>query len=145
MQAVYFPKSILKLSKGDQLNVLSNHDEYSLWFDVNDDLNNNQPSQDEQDLGNTIVSRNRLAQINSTEANDMFTRLFKKYEDSEKSILIANDDLSVTPFIAAKMNFKQVRLQLFNFYNYCLNTGDYLIIERENNLGVCFGNESHEN
>lgn len=78
MQAVYFPKNILNLKKGDHLNVLCSHDEYSLWFDVNNDLNNNLNFPTEQSLGNTIVSRNRLAQINNSESNEMFKRLFKK-------------------------------------------------------------------
>ena len=34
MQAVYFPLSKVKLGKGETVSVVSNHDEYSLWFDI---------------------------------------------------------------------------------------------------------------
>jgi len=79
MQAVYFPTRYYALKKGDELYVSCNHDEYSLWFDVL------RPSElasisrtGERSLGNTIVSRNRLGQINDTDRTDMFLRLFKK-------------------------------------------------------------------
>ena len=34
MQAVYYPLSRATVSKGEKVAVVSNHDEYSLWFDV---------------------------------------------------------------------------------------------------------------
>lgn len=106
MQAAYFPKKFQHFEKGEQLQVSCNHDEYSLWFDIgklNDSL-----TASEQSLGNTIVSRNRLGQINDRQRNDMFLKLLRKYENAERSILIANDDLSLLPILAAQMNFKQV-------------------------------------
>lgn len=34
MQAIYYPLSKVKVEKGEDLTVVSNHDEYSLLFDV---------------------------------------------------------------------------------------------------------------
>jgi len=81
MQAVYFPTRYYALKKGDELNVTCNHDEYSLWFDVlrpSELASTSMSGAGERSLGNTIVSRNRLGQINDTDRTDMFLRLFKK-------------------------------------------------------------------
>ena len=82
MQAAYFPKKFQHFEKGEQLQVSCNHDEYSLWFDIgklNDSL-----TASEQSLGNTIVSRNRLGQINDRQRNDMFLKLLKKVRKNLK-------------------------------------------------------------
>ena len=34
MQAIYYPYTHLPVAKGDEVKVISKHDEYSLWFDV---------------------------------------------------------------------------------------------------------------
>ena len=34
MQAIYYPYTHLSVTKGDEVKVISKHDEYSLWFDV---------------------------------------------------------------------------------------------------------------
>ena len=34
MQAVYFPSKQIEIKHGESVNLVSNHDEYSLWFDV---------------------------------------------------------------------------------------------------------------
>ncbi len=80
MQAIYFPKNYFSLKKGDELYVSCNHDEYSLWFDVLRplELSSSGNLVEERSLGNTIVSRNRLGQLNDTDRTDMFLRLFKK-------------------------------------------------------------------
>ena len=154
MQAIYFPKNLLELKKDEVFYIKCNHDEYSLWFDVLKKLpehsfvsNINQNSltiesfmnaevskvDSERTLGATIVSRNRLAQLNDSVKNDMlvtilkkvhiFNRIFKKniikkiffkFEDPNKSILIFNDDFSCLPLMAAKLGFKQVKQHSFS-------------------------------
>lgn len=34
MQAIYYPLSDLRVEEGEEITLISNHDEYSLWFDV---------------------------------------------------------------------------------------------------------------
>lgn len=34
MQAIYYPNQPLSVQKGDKVKVISSHDEYSLWFNV---------------------------------------------------------------------------------------------------------------
>jgi alpha-L-arabinofuranosidase len=42
MQAIYFPIDYIYLKKNESFFVYSNHDEYSLWFNVNKkEINNN--------------------------------------------------------------------------------------------------------
>jgi protein arginine N-methyltransferase 7 len=77
MQAVYFPENYYQFDKNDIIRVTCNHDEYSLWFDVNEQ-NELQKISQERSLGCTLMSRNRLAQCNDAERNNMFIRLFKK-------------------------------------------------------------------
>jgi hypothetical protein len=57
-----------------------NHDEYSLWFDVDKSIKNHsdQVNDDERSLGATIVSRNRLGQLNDIDRNKMFTNILEK-------------------------------------------------------------------
>ena len=107
MQAIYFPKNLVELKQGDVFFVKSNHDEYSLWFDILKNLpvhsfvnNINQASltienflnqetpkdENERTLGATIVSRNRLAQLNDKKINEIFVSLLKKVR--VKSLLI---------------------------------------------------------
>jgi protein arginine N-methyltransferase 7 len=95
MQAIYYPKNVLNLNKNDKFYVKCNHDEYSLYFDLisnqeysarlnkistiekfvseNKEISN----EDERSLGLTLVSRNRLAQLNDTKRNDMFLNLLQ--------------------------------------------------------------------
>jgi hypothetical protein len=97
MQAIYYPKRVLNLKKDDLFYVKCNHDEYSLYFDLisNEEfeqtkLNKNknytiekfvddsQEENEQRSLGLTIVSRNRLAQLNDQNRNDLFLRLLEK-------------------------------------------------------------------
>ena len=80
MQAIYFPKEIVQLEREQRFFVQCNHDEYSLWFNVSavyDDRNLADASE-ERSLGLTLVSRNRMAQLNDAKINDMFIKLLKK-------------------------------------------------------------------
>lgn len=83
MQAIYFPKNLLEFKKDDKFLIQCVHDEYSLWFDLfpissKESLSKLKSNYDDVSLGVTIVSRNRLAQLNDTSRNDMFIRLLKK-------------------------------------------------------------------
>lgn len=76
MQAIYFPKNYLNLQENDEFYLNCNHDEYSLWFDVSKDvtaLNDKMP-----DVTLSLMSRNRLLQVNDKHRNDMFLNIFKQ-------------------------------------------------------------------
>jgi hypothetical protein len=86
MQAIYFPKDIVELQSGQSFFVDCNHDEYSLWFDVS--LAEPEADTEERSLGSTLISRNRLSQLNDSKTNEMFIKLLKKVKiQSIKSIL----------------------------------------------------------
>ena len=85
MQAIYFPKKPITLRKDEEFLVKCCHDEYSLWFDtssLNDqtaDFNSYFPSSDELPLSlPTIVSRNRLSQLNDTKRSTMLIKLLSE-------------------------------------------------------------------
>lgn len=83
MQAVYFPSKLIDLQTNEKFFISCQHDEYSLKFDVhkysekNLVLNSNQLIED-INLGTTMLSRNRLSQLNNEKRNDMFISLLKK-------------------------------------------------------------------
>ena len=69
------------MKKDDNFTINCNHDEYSLWFDLNmnHSLKNGSNIQaDERSLGATIVSRNRLGQINDTQRTNMLYNVLAK-------------------------------------------------------------------
>ena len=37
MQAIYYPFQYITVKEGEQITLISCHDEYSLWFDVSTD------------------------------------------------------------------------------------------------------------
>jgi hypothetical protein len=77
---------VLDLKKNDPIKISCNHDEYSLWFDVykknfekqNGHKNGNGKIDCERSLGVTIVSRNRLGQLNDLKRNNMFMKVLEK-------------------------------------------------------------------
>ena len=76
MQAIYFPTNYLNVGKNEDFYLNCNHDEYSLWFEVSKEkeiLNNKEP-----DVTLSLVSRNRLLQINDYERNEKFLNIFKQ-------------------------------------------------------------------
>ena len=94
-QAIYYPKNVLNLKKNELFEISCDHDEYSLWFDLNrkglakQNGNGNEHVQNDcqRSLGVTIVSRNRLGQLNDMERNQMFIDVLEKVIDSLTRIL----------------------------------------------------------
>ena len=133
LEAVYYPKNVLRLNEADTFYIDCNHDEYSLFFDVlaasgtsdsnipvgngngngnghgaymtiqsfirqesvhddDDDDDDEESDSDRQkktkssatlsnetrSLGVTLVSRNRLAQLNDVKRNAMFLQVLRK-------------------------------------------------------------------
>lgn len=81
MQAIYFPTYYLNVEKNENFYLKCNHDEYSLWFEIfskNEFENNNQKCIESiPPIALSLVSRNRLLQINDRNRNDMFYKLLK--------------------------------------------------------------------
>lgn len=83
MQAIYFPSKLVDLKTDEKFFISCQHDEYSFKFDVhtfsekNLILNSSQITGD-INLGLTLVSRNRLSQLNNEKRNNMFISLLKK-------------------------------------------------------------------
>ncbi|CAF0727754.1 unnamed protein product [Brachionus calyciflorus] len=136
MQAIYFPTQIKEFSKDEKFLIECEHDEYSLKFDVfrysekEYVLNSDRPIGDIS-LGMTLVSRNRLSQLNDHKRNDMFLNLLKKHENDCRSLLIVNDDFSLLPLLAAsETKYKHITILESNkFRERCL-----LSFLNENNL-----------
>lgn len=83
MQAIYFPSRLIEFKKDEKFFIECLHDEYSLKFDVfsydeKKAIFNSNASIGDISLGMTLISRNRLAQLNDKNRNDMFMRLLKK-------------------------------------------------------------------
>jgi protein arginine N-methyltransferase 7 len=81
MQAIYFPSSFISLSPGEQFYLKCNHDEYSLWFNIFAKADVEQDHKKclsmQQPFEYSLVSRNRLAQINDKTRNKNFFELLK--------------------------------------------------------------------
>lgn len=93
MQAVYYPKEPISLRKDEQFLIKCFHDEYSLWFDTikldtKSDVQltiekflNEEDEQSTKDIPlacATLVSRNRLSQINNKERHSMYLSVLEK-------------------------------------------------------------------
>lgn len=78
MQAIYFPKQVTEVKENEQFQIECNHDEFSLWFDAYKSKVRSSTKLEERSLGVTLVSRNRLSQLNNLNRNKMFVELMKK-------------------------------------------------------------------
>jgi protein arginine N-methyltransferase 7 len=66
----------LSLEENEHFFLSCNHDEYSLWFEVAKEqklVNDQEPN-----VTLSLVSRNRLLQINDIERNQRFLNIFKQ-------------------------------------------------------------------
>lgn len=110
MQAVYyFPKEIT-VNKGEEINLISCHDEYSLWFNLSKDLRIT-----EMHYLNPICecglhiafSRTRIGQINDFKRNKRYLSLLKKYVKKDSEVIILSDGF-VFGLVAAKLGAKKI-------------------------------------
>ncbi len=125
MQAVYYPLSDMKVQTGERICVISNHDEYSLWFDVtgkekryriiNEDscipyhvIFFSAVSQVEMPHPmcgvHLVVSRTRLGQMNDVERNFKYLSCLRKMLSACSTscpIVLCLGELSLLPLLAA--------------------------------------------
>ena len=122
MQSVYFPVSgsVSASVNSNHLALISNHDEYSLWFDVRsgekpDEEIGGVPmpgftegeSDDDDDLFHSVVNRQRIGQLNSDSRNDILIAATEKMlnrgnPEEKRPNCLALGDQSLLPLIAAK-------------------------------------------
>ncbi|XP_067124388.1 protein arginine N-methyltransferase 7 isoform X2 [Centruroides vittatus] len=111
MQAVYYLPSILDIRKNEKFILHSYHDEYSLWFDA---------YRLEKSESYTLISRpvctcgahiafsrTRLAMLNDTSLNQLYTKAIKKVVKSDLNCLCVGDG-SLLPLMTALLGAKKV-------------------------------------
>ena len=76
MQAIYFPTHYFNVKKDEDFYLKCSHDEYSLWFNVS--IDESYLKDDTKPITLSLVSRNRLLQINDKKHNEIFLNAFKK-------------------------------------------------------------------
>ena len=115
MQAIYYPMNKVEVDStvDKYLKVVSNHDEYCLWFDVRKAEVNEigQIAMPMPTAGlHTCVSRSRLGQINDAQRNTKYStclrkmlKEFVKLNDSLPRSILCISELTLLPIIAASV------------------------------------------
>lgn len=116
MQALYyFPKDIL-ITEGEEFTVISNHDEYSLWFEVIKGDVDQPVKAPACNCGFHIAnSRTRIGQQNHSLRNKKYLK-FLEEQITKTSICLSTSDGTLLGLIASKMGAEMV---------YCLETNRY--------------------
>jgi protein arginine N-methyltransferase 7 len=110
MQAIYYPQQHLTVKEGEEFCVISNHDEYSLWFDVTEANCENEAAKKPAVCtcgAHLSFSRTRLGMLNDTKKNDKYIQALQKIITKD-SICINVGSGSLLPIMAAKMGAKKV-------------------------------------
>ena len=113
MQAIYYPMTETEVEVGDTVELVSYHDEYSLWFDVvtpgvASSLPVELPSP--QPGIHLAMSRTRLGQINSQARNNIMAAAVRKMiraGGEEETILVISEQ-SVLGLLAARLGASNV-------------------------------------
>ncbi|XP_023340534.1 protein arginine N-methyltransferase 7 isoform X2 [Eurytemora carolleeae] len=105
MQAIYYPQSEIKVTKGDSLLLTSNHDEYSLTFDVNHE-NTTPLAVPHVDLP---MCRTRLGAVNNQYKNNQYTQaILQILSERSPSRILALSDQSLLGLTVAKLSSARV-------------------------------------
>lgn len=118
MQAIYYPNQPLSVQKGDKVKVISSHDEYSLWFNVQP--TNRADSSDNMGPAcscgmHMSYSRSQIGMLNDPHRRDIYYSLLKE-KVTENSIVLTISDGSLLSLVAARLGAKQVfALETNNF------------------------------
>lgn len=110
MQAIYYPYTELTVAMGDKVNVISNHDEYSLWFDVTS-VTSNIKSKDLRPVcdcsAHVAFSRSRLGMLSDPVRREVYIRTLRK-DLNDESICLSVSDGSLLPLVAARLGAKHI-------------------------------------
>jgi protein arginine N-methyltransferase 7 len=110
MQAVYYlPTDIAISAKGQQLEIVGYHDEYSLWFGLTSDapLASPLPRPFCNCSVHSAVSRTRLGQLNDVKRNSIFVRALEKVVNKD-SVCLTLGDCCLLALILAKLGASKV-------------------------------------
>lgn len=94
MQAVYYLPKPLTLQTGDSFILNSNHDEYSLWFDVfhaKSDIKQSVPRHECSCSMHMTYSRSRIGQLNQSQRNKRFIRYLEDNVKKDSNVLVLGD------------------------------------------------------
>ncbi|XP_064611177.1 protein arginine N-methyltransferase 7-like [Liolophura sinensis] len=110
MQAIYYPNVRRSVQKGETITLVSNHDDYSLWFDVQD-FSEQKLSEDKRGVcrcgAHMTYSRPRIAMLNDDYRNTVYIHTMKQVVNSQ-SVCLCLGDGTLLPFIASKLGAKKV-------------------------------------
>ena len=104
-QYQYHRPHLQNVAAGDELCIVSNHDEFSLWFDVGRESPEKQVPMPSPTAGiHLAASRARLGQINDRERNSKFVSALKTAIGgfSQPPTCLCISELSLLPLIACK-------------------------------------------
>lgn len=118
MQAIYYPNQPLSVQKGDKVKVISSHDEYSLWFNVQQ--TNSAESGDNMGPAcscgmHVSYSRSQIGMLNDPHRRHIYYSLLKE-KVTPNSVVLTISDGSLLCLMAARLGAKQVfALETNNF------------------------------
>ncbi|XP_052231966.1 protein arginine N-methyltransferase 7-like isoform X1 [Dreissena polymorpha] len=118
MQAIYYPYSQLTVEKGETINVISKHDEYSLWFDVAKGHLQGGCLDDRPICtcgAHIAYSRSRMGMLSDPARRDTYTRILKQHIKAGESTVLCISDGSLLPLMAARLGAKHVYVIESNF------------------------------
>ncbi|KAL5021846.1 hypothetical protein ScPMuIL_001001 [Solemya velum] len=107
MQAIYYPCHRVTAEKDEEITVVSNHDEYSLWFDVTRSKQIVPDSTADSRWGPFTYSRTRLGMLNDEHRQETYCRALRKCVDSD-TVCVSLGDGSLLPLMAARLGAKKV-------------------------------------
>nr|XP_022901940.1 protein arginine N-methyltransferase 7-like [Onthophagus taurus] len=109
MQAIYYFPSNLKVWKGEDLQLISCHDEYSLWFNIKkDNITETDYQKPLCDCSlHDFYSRTRIGQMNDPSRTKKFASLFQKHITKESVVLVLSNGF-YQALAAAKLGAKNV-------------------------------------
>jgi type III protein arginine methyltransferase len=109
MQAIYFLPKPLQCRSGDNYRLIANHDEFSLWFDVQSTSLDAQPTTETRcDCAfHMTYSRTRIGQLNSSLRNKKFLKLMEEKITKTSSVLVLSEG-SLLGLAAATYGAKRV-------------------------------------
>ena len=104
MQAIYYP--ITQPEMNEKMVLVSNHDEYSYWFDIKsatEKFDGLIPMPDPKPGISTAISRTRLGQINDENHLSTLVKAVNRICQGPSKVLLFLSDQSILPLIVSKM------------------------------------------
>ncbi|OWF48041.1 Protein arginine N-methyltransferase 7 [Mizuhopecten yessoensis] len=112
MQAIYYPSIPLEVNKGEEVKVISYHDEYSLWFEV---AKGSSEKEDCHKEGGPVCScgahicfsRSRIGMMNDPIRRQIYQKVLQQNVTSDTTCLCLGDG-NIMALVAARLGCKQV-------------------------------------